>query len=69
MSNQESDPPEGRKTRSGCRRACSESRLGPRHTPARMDEEAMWKNFYQKIVEEKEAKENEQQEKSEHEIR
>ncbi|XP_011633434.1 protein unc-13 homolog 4B isoform X4 [Pogonomyrmex barbatus] len=34
-----------------------------------MDEEAMWKGFYQKIVEEKLAKENEQQEKSEHELR
>jgi len=34
-----------------------------------MDEEAMWKNFYHKIVEEKLAKENEQKEKSEHEIR
>lgn len=34
-----------------------------------MDEEVMWKNFYQKIVEENLAKENEQQEQSEHEIR
>lgn len=34
-----------------------------------MDEETMWKDFYHKIVEEKLAKENEEQEKSEHEIR
>ncbi|XP_012537969.2 protein unc-13 homolog 4B isoform X3 [Monomorium pharaonis] len=34
-----------------------------------MDEEAMWKGFYHKIVEEKLAKENKGQEKSEHEIR
>jgi len=34
-----------------------------------MDEEAMWKSFYHKIVEEKLAKETEQQEKSEHETR
>lgn len=34
-----------------------------------MDEETMWKDFYHKIVEERQAKENEQQEKSEHEIR
>ena len=34
-----------------------------------MDEEAMWKGFYHKIVEEKEAKEKEQKEKSEHELR
>lgn len=32
-----------------------------------MDEEAMWKGFYHKIVEERQAKENE--EKSEHEKR
>ncbi|XP_043520293.1 protein unc-13 homolog 4B isoform X10 [Frieseomelitta varia] len=34
-----------------------------------MDEEAMWKDFYHKIVVEKETKEKEQQEDSEHEIR
>ncbi|KZC08061.1 hypothetical protein WN55_09124 [Dufourea novaeangliae] len=34
-----------------------------------MDEETMWKDFYHKIVEEKETKEKEEQEKSEHEIR
>lgn len=34
-----------------------------------MDEETMWRGFYDKIVEEKLAKENEKQEKSEHEIR
>ncbi|XP_078052206.1 uncharacterized protein LOC144478312 [Augochlora pura] len=34
-----------------------------------MDEEAMWKGFYQKIVEEKETKEKENQEKTEHETR
>ncbi|KAL0130108.1 hypothetical protein PUN28_002009 [Cardiocondyla obscurior] len=34
-----------------------------------MDEEAMWKGFYHKIVEEHLAKENEQREKLEHEIR
>ncbi|XP_070154646.1 protein unc-13 homolog 4B isoform X2 [Polyergus mexicanus] len=34
-----------------------------------MDEEAMWKDFYRKIVEEKLTEENNQQEKSEHEIR
>lgn len=39
-----------------------------RNRTAKMDEETMWRDFYHKIVEEK-AKENEQQEKSEHEIR
>ncbi|XP_034180927.1 C2 and C2B_Munc13-like domain-containing protein staccato isoform X1 [Osmia lignaria lignaria] len=34
-----------------------------------MDEEAMWKDFYHKIIVEKETKEKEQQENSEHEIR
>ncbi|XP_076220753.1 C2 and C2B_Munc13-like domain-containing protein staccato isoform X9 [Nomia melanderi] len=33
-----------------------------------MDEETMWKDFYHKIVEEKESKEKEQEEKTEHEI-
>lgn len=40
-----------------------------RNTPWRMDEEAMWKDFYHKIVVEKEEKEKEQQENTEHEIR
>lgn len=35
----------------------------------RMDEEAMWKDFYHKIVVEKEEKQKEQQESTEHEIR
>lgn len=34
-----------------------------------MDEETMWKDFYHKIVVEKETKEKEEQEKSEHETR
>lgn len=34
-----------------------------------MDEEAMWKDFYHKIVVEKEEKQKEQQESTEHEIR
>ncbi|XP_011304160.1 protein unc-13 homolog D isoform X1 [Fopius arisanus] len=34
-----------------------------------MDEEAMWKGFYHKIVEEKEAKERESREKTDHELR
>ncbi|XP_076382210.1 C2 and C2B_Munc13-like domain-containing protein staccato isoform X5 [Megalopta genalis] len=34
-----------------------------------MDEEAMWRGFYQKIVEEQESKEKENQEKTEHETR
>lgn len=39
-----------------------------RNTPWRMDEEAMWKDFYHKIVV-KEEKQKEQQESTEHEIR
>jgi len=34
-----------------------------------MDEETMWRGFYHKIVEEKLAREKEQQEKTEHETR
>ncbi|XP_015184155.1 PREDICTED: protein unc-13 homolog D-like isoform X7 [Polistes dominula] len=34
-----------------------------------MDEDAMWKNFYHKIVEEKETKEKEQKERTDHELR
>ncbi|XP_033214634.1 protein unc-13 homolog 4B isoform X2 [Belonocnema kinseyi] len=34
-----------------------------------MDEEAMWRGFYHKIVEEKEEKEKERKEKSEHDLR
>lgn len=34
-----------------------------------MDEEAMWKGFYQKIVGEKERKEQKSGEKTEHELR
>nr|XP_050846661.1 protein unc-13 homolog 4B isoform X1 [Vespula vulgaris] len=34
-----------------------------------MDEDAMWKNFYHKIVEEKEMKEKEQKERTDHELR
>lgn len=34
-----------------------------------MDEETMWRNFYHKIVEEKEQKEKEDREKTDHELR
>lgn len=34
-----------------------------------MDEEAMWRGFYHKIVEEKKVKEEENREKTEHELR
>lgn len=50
----------------GC---CEFHPLNVRETPWRMDEEAMWKDFYHKIVVEKEEKQKEQQESTEHEIR
>lgn len=34
-----------------------------------MDEEVMWKNFYHKIVEEKEQKAKEEMNKTDHELR